>query len=315
MTTLSAEHVLVLDESQPDGRAVLRLHGDDVERFLQGILSADISGLEPGKGIPASLLSVKGKLVCDAIVLKDADGGIVLCVPHGLAQELVERIDRHIIMDDVQISHADGLSCAIGWGEGSVVHLPASVMAVEVSYPVPGTLFVGPLAELKSIGGTEISVRAAFDTFRVTRGCPAWGFEVEEGRFPPEVGFVSSVSYDKGCYLGQEPLARIHARGQVNWVMVQVNVQGGEPDARGGELRLKDDSGEGAVVGTLTTRVAGELQGCNGLAIVKRKVVSKGTELALEGGGEAVVHSDPLGTDEGIGGKGKSATVQLGKKR
>ena len=135
------------------------------------------------------------------------------------------------------------------------------------------------------------------------------GSRIEPDVFPPEVGFVYAVSYDKGCFTGQEPLARIHARGQVNRVMVRVNADA--PIALGTTLAGPDRP----EVGKLTTVAPdGDGGGVLGLAIVRRDVAEAGKALTA-GDTTVTVTSGPLGDDPGTPGKGRSATVRLGGRR
>jgi folate-binding Fe-S cluster repair protein YgfZ len=117
------------------------------------------------------------------------------------------------------------------------------------------------------------------------------------------------VSYDKGCFMGQEPLARVHARGQVNRVMVQVRSHQAPP--------------ERAVLGSAEREKAGEWtswaphgDAIIGLALVHRSLATPGTVLRTAAGVEVEVTSGPLGDDPGGGTResGKEARVQLGRK-
>jgi tRNA-modifying protein YgfZ len=214
-------------------------------------------------------------------------------------------------MDDVELEPLDDHGCVIVWRDEGVITAGelssrAGISAFEATHPLAGVLLVGPRDALAQLSGEDIGERADADTFtaaRVTAGRPAWGHEIAEDRFPPEVGFVAAVSYDKGCYLGQEPLSRIHNRGQVNRVMVRVSLAS-TPPADVGAIELRSGDAE---VGSLTTWT----NGLSGLAIIKRAQAKPGTK--LRAGDVAVeVVSGPLGDDPGRAGRGQSATVSLG---
>ena len=197
---------------------------------------------------------------------------------------------NHIIMDQVEVSRRDDVVVAAVWGEG----LPdaAAPLRWSCTHPVHGQLLVGTEADVRSaLEGVEAADADAFAAHRVDVGAPAWGFEVATDFFPPEVGFVGAVSYDKGCYLGQEPLARIHARGQVNRVMVRVDVSG---DA---VAPLDLAHADRAEAGRLTTVVGGR-----GLAIVRRSFAEDGQTMTADGV-SVTVRSGPLGDDPGNAGR------------
>jgi folate-binding protein YgfZ len=277
-----------------EGRTLLRLSGPDAQRFLQGITSADIDRLEAGQAVASALLTVKGKLVSDGVAMLLDDGDLGLAVPAALAADVAAALDRHIIMDDVTVATEPGTALALAWGEGAQALEADGVLAFDTTYPAPGRLLVGASEAIAGslAGATEVDA-TAWTRYRVEQGSPAWGHEVEPDRFPPEVGFVQAVSYDKGCFMGQEPLARIHARGQVNWVMVRV-----EADAAPNEVTpLSHPDREQAGRWTTWVEHGGSV---TGLAIVRRSFAVPGTELSAGDAGTVRVVSEPLGDDPGV---------------
>ncbi len=308
MQSSTALHVDLAD-LPGQARALLRLRGPDTERFLQGLLSADISTMKPGQSTPGALLTVKGKIISEVIVLRDEEG-FALALPAAIHEAVTGDLDRHIIMDDVTLhpSSEDGFSLA--WGATGELPTSAGVTVFTTIHPAPGLLVVGGAEERRAVlreipaGDTN-----AFTRHRVATGTPAWGQEIRPDFFPPEVGFVAAVSYDKGCYRGQEPLSRIHSRGQVNRVMARVRA-----NAAPTEPALSAESRANA--GTWTSWAPGEGGGVEGLAILHRSVAAPGQllragELAVE------VMSGPLGDDPGIktAGGSATATVKLGGRR
>jgi folate-binding protein YgfZ len=301
-------HRALLAELPSQSRTIVRVTGDDAVRFLQGLLTADVADLAPGSASAATLLTVKGKIVSEIWVLAVDDDERWLALPETIAADIIAKLDEHIIMDDVQLEPLPELACAIVWrAEGGRLNphelgpMPASVRAFAATHPLPGALLVGPQRELSSATLGELADAEAFTAARIAHARPAWGMEITPDHFPPEVGFVDAVSYDKGCYLGQEPLSRIHNRGQVNRVMVRVRLSA--PIGSALPLELTADS---RPVGELTS-----VAGLAGLAIVRRNVAQPGTKLTA---GEvlAEIVTPPLGDDPGGPGRSKTATVKLG---
>ncbi len=287
------------------GRTLLRLSGPDAPRFLQGTLSADIEGLSAGECRPAALLTVKGKLVSDAILVPLADGVFGLAVPTELAEGVAALLDRHIIMDDVTVAVDADIGIAFAWGEGVESVAGAEVAVFRASYPAPGRVIVGKAGALKAALETSTKVSPeAWAAYRIETASPAWGHELAPDHFPPEVGFVSAVSYDKGCFMGQEPLARIHARGQVNWVLVRI-----ESDGEMGE-GAKLSHPERPEAGRLTSVATSDGRRV-GLAIVRRAYAEPGVELATDVGVAVRVVSGPLGDDPGQGARVTGAGAAL----
>lgn len=280
----------------PHGRRILlRLSGSDVRRFLQGILSADVEAARPGYALPAAILTVKGKLVTEAIVLACADGALHLALPAEAADEAIALLDRHIIMDDVALERADDVEFAMIWPEPIA---GAGIECLETLYPGPGWLVFGaPAAVAAALANATEANSTTWDARRIEAAAPAWGREITAGTFPPEVGFVAAVSYDKGCFMGQEPLARIHARGQVNRVLVRVHA-GTCPE---GPVELA--APERPQAGRADTWAPDASGGASGLAIVHRSAAAPGTVLEGAGIGPVEVRSGPLGDDPGVKGR------------
>jgi folate-binding protein YgfZ len=286
-------------------RRLLRFSGADVLRFLQGVLSADVAAVKVGHAAPAALLTVKGKTIAEALILREADDAVALAIPAELADAVAGLLERHIIMDDVTVTPDPEARFALAWPESGAAS--AGVRSFVTHHPAPGTLLVGRTEELAAaLAGRTQADANAWHLHRIAAAAPAWGHEITADVFPPEVGFVAAVSYDKGCFMGQEPLARIHARGQVNRVMVQVKASA-EP---AGIVGLA--APERPEAGRWTTWARGP-HGVVGLAIVHRSCATPGK--ALTAGDIAVeVGSGPLGDDPGVPGKSKAATVQLGRR-
>jgi folate-binding protein YgfZ len=296
----------LLAELPSQRRTFVRVTGDDAVRFLQGLLTADVAQLAPSSASPATLLTVKGKIVSEVWVLAVDDDERWLAVPEAIGADILAKLDDHIIMDDVQLEPLPEQAGAIVWRDGGrlrarELQLPAGVRAFEATHPLPGVLLVGPEGTLRSIAIGEPADADGFTAARIAHGRPAWGFEITPDHFPPEVGFVDAVSYEKGCYLGQEPLSRIHNRGQVNRVMVRVRLSAPITSMLPIELEIDSRS-----AGQLTS-----VAGLDGLAIVRRNIAQPGTKLTT-GELEVEVLTPPLGDDPGGPGRTTTATVKLG---
>ena len=288
-----------LDEIPGQARAVVRLRGPDTRRFLQGSVSGDVERLDASHAVVAALLTVKGKLVSELIVLPPVGDAYDVLVPRAEADAVASAFDSHIVMDDVSVARVDDVVVAIAFDDdGDELHIePTSVRVVESRHPLPAQLVIGARADVDAALAGARSIDAdEFHRARIESATPGWGAELQPGFFPPEVGFVYAVSFDKGCFMGQEPIARIHARGQVNRVMVRVVLD----RYTSAPSSLAHDGHDGA--GTLTTCV-GELSGAAGLAIVRRGVAQPGTLLHTADGIAARVVSGPLGDDPGVPGK------------
>jgi folate-binding protein YgfZ len=284
-----------LDDLPHQGRALVRLSGPDARRFLQGTITADIERLAPATAAAGALLTVKGKLVTELVVVCASDDAIEVLLPRDIVDDTVAMLDRHIVMDDVVVARDPDAVAAVVWDEDDPDVAPAiSLRTIATRHPLPGWLVVGPRESLAAaLAQAEPVDLATFERARVESATPGWRHELLPGFFPPEVGYVHGVAYDKGCYLGQEPLARIHARGQVNRVMVQVIAETSAEVPAPLKAPERDDAG------TWTTAVALESGVC-GLAIVRRDFARPGVVLRTADDRAVRVVSGPLGDDPGI---------------
>ena len=283
----------------------MRAFGPDVERFIQGTISGDVTHAAR-RAVAAAMLTVKGKVVNDLVVVGEA-GDLWLWIPALEFDQAHARLDRHVIMDDVSFERRDDIEAALvldpAWTPPATDEA-AQVVVRPCEYPAAGAWIQGEASAVSAaLAGLQEMSYEAWTRHRVATGCPAWSREIVAGVFPPEAGFVGAVSYDKGCFMGQEPLARIHARGQVNRVMVRVEVPVDDAPESPPPTALRHESRADA--GRLTTLgAAGPGETTRpGLAIVRRAFACDGVPLVMEGGGSATVRSGPLGDDDGVQGR------------
>ena len=274
----------------------LELIGPDCRRFLNGLITCDVVNLEEGGSAYGFFTTIQGKILADLGVVVGADR-LWLVVPSGMEEELAGHLLKYRIADRVEVT-ARGMSalvlCEVEGAtesfEGSqkvVARWVRSIAGVQVT-----TLFVEPddlsdLADLAvGLGCVEVG-SATWDCLLVEHGVLRFGQDFDSDCFPQETGLeAEAVSYTKGCYLGQEIVARIHYRGGVNRLAQGVEIS--ELGQSGDELLL-----EGRPVGRLGTVVVSPVHGRIGLAILHKRA-SVGDSLELPGGGSARVVALPF---------------------
>ena len=281
---------VLLDDLPGQSRALVRLTGPDTARFVQGTVTADVAGAAPSLAVVAALCSPKGKILTELVILPQGET-FDLLVPVAQAEALAENLDRHIIMDQVEVSRPEAPSVAVVWtDDGTEPPEPSGdVRHFRARHPGPGHLWLGsPDAVRAAVAEATAVDEAGWSRRRIETATPAWGHEIEPDVFPPE---------------------RIHARGQVNRVMVRVHADA--PVAPGTTLAGPDRPDAGRLT---TVAPDGDGGGVVGLAIVRRDVAASGKALTA-GDTTVTVTSGPLGDDPGTPGKGRSATVKLGGRR
>jgi len=268
------------------GRGRLALTGPERREFLHGQVTQDIETLEPGHGRYAALLTHKGKMLSDLRVLDLGDELLLSCERAGL-QELFNMIRRYKLGADVELhkrtlemgelsligpdarriagatelgpDEHDNVRATIG--EHDVI-LVATDLGVDVFCDAEAT--EGVRGTLLAAGAVEVT-EAAAELVRVERGRPRYGVDVDDNTIPQEAGLNErAVSFTKGCYVGQETVARLFYRGKPNrhlrGLRLSAEVEPGTP------LLLGEKE-----VGRLTSVAVSPTHGPIGLALVRRQ--------------------------------------------
>jgi folate-binding protein YgfZ len=278
---------------------VLKLTGSDRQSWLQGMVTNEVEKLAPGQGCYAAHLNPQGKLVAQMIVLV-AEEELWLLVERTAAAKLAAAFDKLIIMEDVQVQDVSDEYDVISllgpkaqgllemWarqslpGTGLYRHrlLPQGrVLAVDLGFEVIVPHLASPdvLRQIQAAGAVSID-QETWNVVRTEAGLPLYGVDVDETTTMPELG-QHGISYDKGCYIGQEVVARIKYIGHVNRRFVGFVTEGtGVPEIRSA-VQMK-----GKEVGYVTTAVFSPKLGRSiALGFVNRVAAEPGTAVILAG--------------------------------
>lgn len=296
----------VLDRS---ARGKLWLRGSEAAEFLQGQLTNDIEALGPGEGCYAALLDRKGHMQADMRVLRLDDDEIWIDTEavalEGARRHLeMYKIGREVALEDV--SEERSILSLIGPRSVELVGSPALPEYVCEPVSIEGVecLAVGTALGIDLISAATDSERLraalavagapevgsdAVEILRVEAGIPRFGAEMDSATMPAEAGIVdAAISFTKGCYIGQETVARLHYKGKPNRHLRGLQLSA--PAAPGATLSLGEKQ-----VGTLGSSCISPLHGPIGLAIVRREA-EPGADLRLgEDGVTARVVDLPFG--------------------
>ena len=296
----------VLDRSQ---RGKLALTGTAAKEFLQGQVSNDVESLTAGQGCYAAFLTPKGKMLGDLRILDTGDE-LLLDTERVALQELFNMIRRFSIGYDVELHKRTvqrGLFSLLGPGADAVLEGAGSVGAAEHSHAevrvggvaaraIRTDLGVDLLCDaddstalltaVTEAGAVPVS-EGVGECLRVEHGRPRYGVDLDESVIPQEAGLNErAVSFTKGCYVGQETVARLYYRGKPNRRLQGLRLS--EAASTGQEFSF-----DGRVVGRVGSVVLSPRFGPIGLALVRREAPI-GAVVALEGGGSAEVVGLPF---------------------
>jgi folate-binding protein YgfZ len=270
-------------------RTRLRLGGTDRIRLLHALATNAIEGLGPGQHTETFLLTPQGRIVARCRVYVEADS-LLLESDAASRQPLLDYLDQYIIMDDVTVEDETDSTIAVAVEGAAAPH------ANGKAYPSALTGLPGYWIEVPKAAGGKLRARLSaagiamaeptdWETVRVENRVPAHGKDYGEMNIPHETQLLDVVSFNKGCYIGQEIVERVNSQGQVNRLLTPVEIEVGEvPETA--ELRLGD-----RVVGQLSSAVISPRTGqVVGFAVVRREALTPGAELSVGG---KIAHTPP----------------------
>lgn len=251
--------------------AVFRLEGTGTISCLQGMLTNDVAKMAPDGLIWGAFLTPKGMIITDAWVRRDGEAAWVI-VPSG-ARETVRTLFARTIPPRLAKVRDVTEAMMVRWLVGAEAALPTRLPVAVPSGPAP---FRGlAMAEMPEAEAEEILREAGWLTAptewsaaaRLLAGWPALGREIDEKTLPQEVAFdeLAGVRYDKGCYTGQETVARLHFRGHANRVLRGLLWESGVVPSGVEIVHGERTVGTIRTIGQLGARVAA-------LALIRREV-------------------------------------------
>jgi len=205
-------------------RAFVRVAGPDAEDYLQRMLSNDVAALELGGACDALLLTPKARVIAPLRVLRRSVDDYLLLTEPELGEVVRDHLLRTRFAAKAEIELEEHTSTIVFGGEVE------GILTEDYGEPAVEALDA-PLDPTLDADALEV--------MRIEAGTPAWGREIDDRVLPAEAGLVErAVSLTKGCYPGQEPIARLHFRGHANRGLRVLSIEGGELPGRDAELRL-----------------------------------------------------------------------------
>jgi folate-binding protein YgfZ len=237
-------------------RSYVRVAGPDAADFLDRMVSNEVASLEPGESCEALLLTPKARVIAPLLVLRRKGDDFLLLTEPGLAEVVRAQLLRARFAAKCELELEEHTSTIVlGDGEG-----------------IPVADYGVPARELLDDGNGDGDIEE-LERLRIEAATPRFGSEIDDRVLPAEAGLVErAVSFTKGCYPGQEPIARLRYRGQANRRLAVLELADDHAPKAETELRLGDK-----VVGRVTSAVPGLALG------FVRKEVEDGADLDVEG--------------------------------
>jgi tRNA-modifying protein YgfZ len=276
--------------------------GRDRARLLHNLTTNHVKQLQPGQGCYAFLLTPQGRIQADIHILALEDRFLLDTEPE-TRERVPQVIGKYIIADDVKLEDVSGRTCELAIeGPGAAAALAAAgapapeapwdhaawegaIVAAISSTGQPGFRLIAPAerkadlaARLEAAGASQASPEAA-RVVRMENGVPRYGEEIFETSLPQETRQMHAVHFNKGCYMGQEIVERIRARGHVNKLLMKVLIEGEAPLARGAKLEA-GGAEAGEIASSVFSPAAGRVVA---LAYVRTPHARPGAELTARG--------------------------------
>lgn len=275
---LSVRTAAGLIDLSPRGR--LKLTGRDRVPFLHGMITNDVKGLKEGQGNYAALITAQGQTLADLKVYCRPDH-LLLDLEPGLTEKVCATLNRYLISEDVNLQDVtERLSLVAVCGPASPGIVRTVLDAEVAGLTVYGSALAGDVLVVRSDEAGEIGFLlflppgqaeglwaglrengarpvglTAFRALRMEAGIPVYGIDIEESSTPIESSIGHAVSFNKGCYIGQEVISKMTYRGRPRRHLVGVVVEGEIPPSAGDKVmqRIDDPLRDGAEIGHVTS--------------------------------------------------------------
>ena len=227
-------------------RSFVGLSGPDALAFLDRMVSNDVAALSTGGSCQALLLTPKGRVIAPLVVVRRAGDDFLLLTEQELGGAVRDALWRSRLAARVEITLEEHRSHVL-LGRG--LDPPAGLAVPNAEFGLPGLEVIdGDLPDQGALSDAEA------ERLRIEAATPRFGSEIDERVLPAEAGIVEQfVSFTKGCYPGQEPIARLHYRGHANRGLRLLRIEAEAPPEADAELVC-----DGKVVGRITSAVARE---------------------------------------------------------
>ncbi|MGH9536253.1 MAG: YgfZ/GcvT domain-containing protein [Terriglobales bacterium] len=309
-------------------RSALRVEGPEARKWLNGIITANVRDLAPGRTAPSLLLNPKGHILAMFDLAALASDAFLLLASEDQRTALLEGLRRFVFRSQLTITDigAETVSLAVcgsaaeaALGRADFSALPTLGGWIAAEAPASKSavhLFHWRLGQIETVEifGTLNAVAAAYDALAaqaaplsaaawdrrlLLEGVPLFGRDIHTGTLPPEAGLMSAIGHNKGCYIGQEIVERIRARGQVHRQRLGFRFSG--PVQAGERIRAGD--GEAGELSATVALGSGPYSGLYAaVGYLRREAEESGAPLTAAGvpGEIAAFPLDSLAAVEGI---------------
>lgn len=272
----------------------ISIEGEERKSWLNGLVTCDVSKVAPSVGAYGLAVVKVGRIITDLWVV-DAGEILLVGLPREKVEPLREHLEGYLMMEDA--AHEDA-SASYAW---AFAHGPKALEIAATVAPkyggiaasvdvtglggavmvVPSDAFQASLDDFVATGGEDVALGSDedWDALRVLRRFPRFGVDFDEKTYPQEASLEKlAVSFQKGCYLGQEVICRLEMRGHVSRKLVPLSLSGPELPAKGAEVKA-----DGRAIGQVTSATLDEAGDAVALAMIRYAYAEPGKKVEVSG--------------------------------
>jgi len=259
-------------------RGLISVRGTEAVQFLDGMITNDVKTLVDGGLMNAAFPNAQGRLLALARATRNGDR-FLIDTESATRQKVYDNLFRFTMAGDFQVEDLSEEYNYIKVFDRSFIPITPPFIEFDTKdgteyfvHREDAPDFVGELKYLDAVAVSE----DLFDVLRIESGTPLYGVDMDENTIVPEIGIDDMVSYTKGCYIGQEIIARIHFRGHVAKKLTGVTADGKSDLKPGTEINTKDGKNAGRLT---SVTISPKLHKAIGLAFIRYDHLADGTEL------------------------------------
>lgn len=275
-------------------RGVLELSGKDATDFLHRISTNELNALNSGEALQTVLVTEKGRVI-DSILVVRGDGNLSVITSRGAPRRVKEWLERFIISEDVGVRDRTGervlFACMNGRKAPQLVRTESHMLSFVTKYFTVNTEFYlaekdeSALTQFEESGYSQVG-NDAYEAFRIEQGIPNYQKEMTGEFNPLELNLRDQISFDKGCYIGQEVIARLDTYQKAQRCLCLVKMEG--------SVFLRESyvlTSDGKEIGRITSHSPNLLEHgfVRGLAVIRKECAVGGSTVRTKDGGDGVM--------------------------
>ena len=293
---------------------LIQVKGKDALQFLQGMVTNDLNALKIGGFQPNLICSNRGKIEHRVEIIRSSDNTLILCCNPGEGLDIGRKLDQYHIREELEMSVLNSKMIRVdlvgplsgeklenlGWPQSTHGWMLDDLEVITVEAPifefpryinlVPVEGAVGFMERLKDEADSDLVGHEAFSDLLTYLGYPQFDVDYGKGNFPQEASLGDHISFNKGCYVGQEPHARMYHRGHPNWILVRLTFPKDVDVKPGTELYA-----EGESAGTLTSLSSiHDEEVKKGIGMIRHQLSLSGTVLNLKEDSTILIRQEAL---------------------